>query len=118
MPPSPLARLRKLCLSLPDATEVKAWGEPTFRVRNKIFAMYASPGNHHGVGHHAVWLLATPVNQSLMVKAKPKRFFMPPYVGSQGWLGVRLDGRVNWREVADLVKDAYDLRAPKPKRRG
>jgi predicted DNA-binding protein (MmcQ/YjbR family) len=43
---------------------------------------------------------------------------MPPYVGSQGWVGVRLDGRVNWREVADLVKDAYDLRAPKPKRRG
>jgi hypothetical protein len=117
MPPSPLTRLRKLCLSHPDTEEVRAWGEPTFRVKGKIFAMWASANNHHGGGKDAVWLLSTPINQSLMVQAKPKRFFMPPYVGTSGWVGVRLDGRVNWREVGELVKDAYDLRAPKPKRR-
>ena len=50
MPPSPLTRLRKLCLALPDAHEVEAWGEPTFRVRNKLFAMFAAPNNHHGGG--------------------------------------------------------------------
>ncbi len=47
-PPRPLTRLRKLCLALPEAHEVEAWGEPTFRVRNKLFAMYASSGNHMG----------------------------------------------------------------------
>ena len=117
MPPSPLVRLRKICLALPDTTEVKAWGEPTFRVRNKIFAMYAAADNHHGAGHHAVWLMSTHVNQSLMVAAKPRRFFVPPYVGVGGWIGVRLDGRVNWKEVAELVKDAHELRAPNKKRR-
>ena len=58
MPPSPLTRLRKLCLALPEAHEVEAWGEPTFRVRNKMFAMYASAGNHHGSGRAAVWCKA------------------------------------------------------------
>ena len=113
MPPSPLSRLRKICLSLPDTSEVPAWGEPTFRVKGKIFAMYAAANNHHGAGHHAVWLMSTPLNQSLMVQAKPKRFFVPPYVGPSGWVGVRLDGRVSWREVEECVKDAYELRATK-----
>ena len=117
MPPSPLTRVRKICSALPEAHEVVAWGEPTFRVKNKIFAMYASANNHHGAGHHAVWVKSTPINQELMVRAKPSRFFMPPYVGTSGWVGVRLDGRVNWSEVGDLLQDAYDLVAPKKKRR-
>lgn len=58
MPPSPLARIRKLCLGLPEAQEVEAWGTPTFRIRNKIFAMYAGAGNHHGAGRQALWLKA------------------------------------------------------------
>lgn len=45
-----LARLRTLALKLPEAHEVEAWGEPTFRVKNKLFAMYAAPNNHHGAG--------------------------------------------------------------------
>jgi predicted DNA-binding protein (MmcQ/YjbR family) len=117
MPPSPLTRVRKLALSLPDAHEELAWGEPTFRVKNKIFAMYASANNHHGAGHHAIWVKATPINQGFMVKAKPRRFFVPPYVGPSGWIGVRLDGRVNWKDVGDLLKDAYDLTVPRTKRR-
>ncbi len=117
MPPSPIARLRKICLALPDAHEVEAWGEPTFRVNNKLFAMYASANNHHGAGHHAVWVKSTPINQSLMLGANPKRFFSPPYVGPSGWIGVRLDGRVNWTEVALILRDGYDLAAVKRKAR-
>ena len=113
---SPLIRLRKICKALPDAHEVLAGGEPTFRVKNKIFAMYASPNNHHGQGHHAVWVKSTPINQELMVRDKPERFFMPPYVGTSGWVGVRLDGRVNWSEVVDLLQEAYDLVAKKAKK--
>jgi predicted DNA-binding protein (MmcQ/YjbR family) len=57
MPPSPLSRLRKLCLALPEAHEVEAWGEPTFRVKNKIFAMYAHANNHDGGGRQNFWRL-------------------------------------------------------------
>jgi hypothetical protein len=113
MPPSPLVRLRKLCLALPEAHEVEAWGEPTFRVRNKIFAMYARASNHHGGGRHGVWCKASPVNQRLMVEAAPDRFFVPPYVGPSGWIGVWLDGKIDWKELADLLRDSYRMIAPK-----
>jgi hypothetical protein len=106
-------RLRKLCLALPEAHEVEAWGEPTFRVRNKLFAMYASADTHHGNGRPAVWIKAAPENQAFMVQTAPDRFFVPPYVGPSGWVGVRLDGKVDWAEVADLLRDAYRLSAPK-----
>jgi predicted DNA-binding protein (MmcQ/YjbR family) len=113
MPPSPLARLRKICLALPEAHEVEAWGAPTFRVRNKLFAMYAAAGNHHGDGRAGVWLKATPPNQALMVRADPSRYFIPPYVGVSGWIGVYLDAAPDWSDVADLSHDAYRLIAPK-----
>lgn len=107
MPPSPLARLRALCLALPGAHEVEAWGEPTFRVANKLFAMHAGPDNHHGAGRHAVWCKALPANQQLMISADASRFFAPPYVGTSGWIGVWLDRGVDWRTVAELLEDAH-----------
>lgn len=113
MPPRLLTRLRKLCLALPEAHEVEAWGEPTFRVRNKLFAMYAGAHNHHGGGRPGVWCKAAPGNQSLMIRAAPQRFFVPPYVGPSGWIGVWLDGAVNWIELGDLLRDSYRLVAPK-----
>ena len=117
MPPSPLARLRRICLAFPDAHEVEAWGEPTFRVKNKLFAMYAAANNHHGAGHHAVWIKSTAVNQGFVLKAKPERYFSPPYVGPSGWIGAKLDGRVNWTEVTELLRDGYELAAPPPPKR-
>lgn len=116
MPPSSLARLRKVCLALPDAHEVEAWGEPTFRIKNKIFAMHASADNHHGRGRPSVWCMAGPGNQDVMVKSRPDRFFVPPYVGPSGWIGIYLDGSVDWKEVAELMHDAYMLRAPRPRK--
>ena len=113
MPSGPLARLRKVCLALPEAHEVEAWGEPTFRVRNKLFAMYAAPNNHHGAGRPAVWCKAAPGNQALMVRAEPERYFVPPYVGPSGWVGVWLDRNPDWSEVKELMKDSYRLVAPK-----
>jgi hypothetical protein len=113
MPAAPLARLRKLCLALPEAHEVEAWGEPTFRVRNKLFAMYADASNHHGGGRGAVWIKAAPGNQDLMVRTAPDRFFVPPYVGPSGWIGVWLDRDVDWDELRELLRDAYCLTAPR-----
>ncbi len=113
MPMRPLPKLRRLCLALPEAHEVEAWGEPTFRVKNKLFAMFASAGNHHGGGRNSVWCKAAPGNQELMIGVAPDRFFKPPYVGPSGWIGVWLDGKVDWAEVGELVKDSYLLVAPK-----
>ncbi len=109
----PLARVRALCLALPEAHEVVAWGEPTFRVRNKLFAMYASAGNHHGAGRAAVWIKAARSSQALMVQHDADRFFIPPYVGVSGWVGMWLDKRPAWTEVNELLRDAYGRTAPK-----
>ena len=113
MPPRPLTRVRKLCLAHPEAHEVEAWGAATFRVRKKLFAMYSSPDSQHSGGRPAVWCKAGPGNQQLMVAAAPKRFFVPPYVGPSGWVGVYLDGAVDWAELDELLRDAYRLVAPK-----
>jgi predicted DNA-binding protein (MmcQ/YjbR family) len=109
----PLTRLRKLCLALPEAHEVEAWGEPTFRVRNKMFAMYADAGNHHGNGRHAVWVKASPGDQASIVAAAPECYFVPPYMGPSGWIGIWLEVDVDWENVDEFLRDAYRLVAPR-----
>jgi hypothetical protein len=109
--PTPLARARRIFLGLPETTEKTAWGAPTFRVRNKMFAMFMD--NHHGDGRVALWLKAAPGVQETLVSADPGSFFVPPYQGPFGWIGVRLDRKLPWREVRELVEDAYREAAPK-----
>lgn len=108
MPRSPTERLRAICLALPEAEEREAWGDPTFRVRNKIFAM-----EKRGDGRVSLWCKAAPGGQAHLVAADPERFFVPPYVGPKGWVGMRLDRRPDWSEVATLVRRSYPLVAPK-----
>ena len=108
---SPLPRLRKICLALPEATEKEAWGEPTFRVRGKMFGMYAN--DHHGDGRIALWFNAPDGAQQTLVDNDPKRFFVPPYMGPRGWVGVRLDRDVDWGLVAALLEEAWRMVAPK-----
>src|SRR6187549_2944709 len=105
--PDPLLRLRKLALALPEAHEVEAWGEPTFRVKNKLFAMFADRGNHHGDGRPGVWIKSAHVTQDMLVRAEPGRYFVPPYVGPKGWVGAFLDKRPDWDVIADLLHDAW-----------
>ncbi len=112
-PTPPIDKLRAVCLALPEAHEVEAWSEPTFRVQNKIFAMYAASDTHHGMGRASVWVKSTHLIQDLLIHEDPDRFFAPPYVGPKGWLGIRIDRRPNWKAVADLIRDAYLLTAPK-----
>ena len=110
---APVDRLRQLCLALPEAHEVEAWGEPTFRVKNKIFAMYAASETHHAAGRPSVWVKSTHLIQDMLVHENADRYFAPPYVGPKGWLGIRLDRRPNWKTVGELLRDAYLLTAPK-----
>lgn len=109
---SALERLREICLALPGATEVLAWETSTFRV-GKIFAMYAQPSDSkHSGGRPGVWLKVGPGVQQLMLADRPDRFYFPPYVGKGGWIGVWLDKRVSWKEVALLVEESWCLVAP------
>ncbi|HVO28344.1 MAG TPA: MmcQ/YjbR family DNA-binding protein [Candidatus Margulisiibacteriota bacterium] len=111
-PEGPIKRLREICLALPEATEKEAWGECTFRVGGKMFAM--TDNHHHGSEHCSVWVKAPPMVQEILVGADPQRFFKPPYVGHKGWVGVRLDVKnVDWKELAGILEDGYQMSAPK-----
>jgi predicted DNA-binding protein (MmcQ/YjbR family) len=100
--------LREVCLALPEAVETGGVGNPSFKVRDKIFAM------RHGMqGRESLWCKAPPGVQGALVASAPERFFVPPYVGHHGWVGLYLDGENDWSEVADLVEQSYRMTAPK-----
>src|SRR5262249_23322762 len=99
-----VARLRRICLALPGVTEKIAWGELTWRA-GKIFAQMDT--HHHGAEHVAVWLAVPPGLQEALVDEDPALLFRPPYVGHKGWVGVRIDGRPDWKVVAGVVRDAH-----------
>jgi hypothetical protein len=112
MPDDTLAHLRAVCLALPEVTERPSHGSPAWYVRGKkTLAMYLD--NHHGDGRMAIWCPAPPGVQDALVTEEPDRFFVPPYVGHRGWLGVRLDRELDWDEIAGIIEDAYRLVAPK-----
>jgi predicted DNA-binding protein (MmcQ/YjbR family) len=100
-----------LCLWFPDTECVMSHGSPDFRVAGKTFATYVI--NHHGDGHLALWLKMPAGAQSLYVDAEPEYFYVPPYVGPKGWLGVDLDQGLDWGRIAELVRQAYIDAAPK-----
>ena len=108
MAPRPVTRLRKICLALPQAVEQETWGEATFRIRGKIFVIA-----HENEDGTTFSCKAPPGSQHVLVNADPRRFFVPPYVGHKGWVGVRLDGKPDWDEVARIVARSYRLVAPK-----
>ena len=106
-----LARIRQLCLALPETSERLSHGSPTFFVRGKrSFVMVLT--NHHGDGRFAIWCAAPEGAQALLVGADPERCFVPPYVGRRGWLGLRLDRGLDWDGLAGIAEDAYAEVAP------
>jgi hypothetical protein len=106
-----LERIRSICLELPETSERLSHGAPTFFVRSKrAFLMVLT--DHHGDGRFAIWCAAAAGVQGMLVDADRKRFFVPPYVGHRGWLGVRLDRGLDWDELAGIVEDAYAEVAP------
>jgi hypothetical protein len=110
-----LGRIRKLCLTLPETSERPSHGAPTFFVREKK-SFLTVWHNHHGDGRFALICAAPEGLQAMLVEADPERFFVPPYVGHRGWLGLRLDREFEWDEIAGIVEDAYLEVAPSGKR--
>jgi predicted DNA-binding protein (MmcQ/YjbR family) len=107
-----LARLRAICLPLPEAVETGGVGSPSFKVRDKIFAM-RHPMRLPDADRPSVWCKAGPGLQAALVTAAPERFAVPPYVGHRGWVAIFLDGDVDWEEMADLIEESYRMTAPK-----
>ena len=99
-------RVRAICLSLPEATEKLTHGAPGFFVRKQFVMLW--PNGHHDRGFAHLWCAAEPGAQEALI-ATSERFFRPPYVGHRGWIGIRLDGDVDWDEVGELLEDAYRL---------
>jgi hypothetical protein len=107
-----LERIRRSCLALPEVSERLSHGAPTFFVRGKrAFVMVLT--DHHGDGRFAIWCAAPDGLQRMLVEADPDRFFVPPYVGHRGWLGVRLDRSLDWDELTGIVEDAFAEVAPR-----
>ena len=102
---------REVCLSFPEAEETVSHGAVTFKIRGKVFAYYVV--NHHGDGRVALHMTAPPGAQAHLVASAPKHFFVPPYVGPRGWIGVNLDKGISWKRVAALAREAYERVAPR-----
>lgn len=105
---SPVARVRELCLALPEAEEKPFGGHsaPSFRVRDKLFVMTSEDGT-------SMTMKARPGIQQILVGDDLSRFFVPRYVGSKGWIGVRLDVDQDWDEIGELIEESYRMTAPK-----
>jgi hypothetical protein len=109
---TPVARIREICLGLPEATEKPFGGHtsPAFRVRDKMFVVVSEDQS-------SMTAKAEKGVQAILVNSDPERFFVPKYVGSKGWVGVRLDlaGRPgwDWDEIAEIIYESYCLLAPK-----
>lgn len=109
--PDPVELLRAICLALPEASERVSHGEPSWFVGKRQFVTLSD--HHHDDAHLSFWCAAPPGAQATLVLEAPWRFFVPPYVGHRGWLGVYLDVQQDWDDLADLVTDAYRLVASK-----
>ena len=107
----PLERMRKIIAAWPETNEKLSHGAPTFWGGKKTFASFQD--NHHGDGRVAAWIKSDADTQEGLVEANPELFFVPPYVGPSGWLGVRLDGKVDWGVLEGLLEDGYRMVAPK-----
>jgi hypothetical protein len=105
-------RLRDICLALPEATERLSHGAPTWFVRDKKSFATLWESGHHGDDFPHLWCAGLPGAQEALTRSAPEVYFRPPYVGHRGWIGVRLDGDVDWAELAELCADAYRAVAP------
>jgi hypothetical protein len=109
--PRDLARVRRIIGAWPETSEKLSHGSPTWWGGKKTFATIAD--NHHGDGRLALWIKSTADAQEDLVAMDPETYFVPPYVGPSGWVGVRLDRGVDWSAVERLLEEGYRMVAPR-----
>ena len=99
-----IARLRKICLALPEAAETTNFGHPFFRFNKKPFCVY------HGTADQPAIAFKVMKGEQTMFLEDP-RFFKTPHMHHNGWVSLRAQGKLDWKEIAELVKVSYDLTA-------
>lgn len=106
-------RLVKICAAFPEVgIEPGGDGHLAFRIRKKTFAYYLF--DHHGDGMIAFCCKSSMSEQHRLVKDDPTSFFVPAYLGSKGWVAIRLDlDEVDWETVSELARRAYQDVAPR-----
>jgi predicted DNA-binding protein (MmcQ/YjbR family) len=102
-----LRKLRQICLALPDTRETPTWGQPHFRVGEKIFCGYGEEGGTPSIGFKLGVELAAEV-----IEADP-RFRRAPYVGQHGWVSMDATRVDDWDELKAMILESYALIAPK-----
>ena len=110
-PRAALSRVRKIIAAWPETDERISHGSPTFWGGKKTFASFHD--NHHGDGRLAVWCKTSFEMRENLLDAYSDVFFVPPYVGPSGWVGIRLDGEVDWGMVEEILEEGYRMVAPK-----
>ncbi len=106
-----LDRVTKICRTLPESSYELTGKHATYQVRKKTFAYYLN--DHHGDGIIAVCCKVVEGDNAALIAAQPKKFYMPAYIGSRGWVALRLDiPGVDWQEVSELIRGSYRLIAP------
>lgn len=105
------AAVKKICMGLPETEETISHGFPHYKVRNKGFATYSV--NHHGDGKVSLLLNASHETQHMLVESAPRHFFVPPYIGPRGWVGLELNLGLSWQRISQLTCEAYCRTAPK-----
>jgi uncharacterized protein YdhG (YjbR/CyaY superfamily) len=111
-----LERVRRICATLPSVSEKLSHGTPTFFVEKDkgVFAMFAD--NHHEDGRLGLWLPVPDGLQPLLIEDAPVTYFKPPYVGSSGWVGIKLD-KIRDDALQIHLRKAWELVAGKRKKR-
>jgi hypothetical protein len=109
-----LAKVRAFVTELPDVTERASHGAPTWFVDERLIGYFCD--NHHGDGRIALWLAAPDGAQAMLVDSSPDVYFVPPYVGKSGWIGVRLDRDAPWAEIEALLESAHTTAAAKKRK--
>ena len=106
-------RLVEICTALPESTvDIAGESHLSFRIRKRIFAYYLF--DHHDDGMIAFCCKSNVSEQRRLVKADPVSFFVPPYLGSKGWIAIRLElDEVDWDTVSELACGAYQDLAPR-----
>ena len=106
-----LARVTRICLSLPEGMCERYGSHATYRVRGKPFVYYLD--DHHGDGIVAIACRRIPGENKILIDEDPHKFYMPSYIGPRGWVALRLDlGPIDWPEVEELIRESYRRAAP------
>ena len=104
-------RVRAICLALPGVTERPSHLAPAFFAGKQVLMLW--PNGHHGHAFPHLWCAAPAGVQFEPVTTEPGRFFRPPYVGGRGWVGMRLDGRINREELKAICEEVFRTVAPR-----